>query len=605
MIRRSANMQRSMESSFGAVAHGSFAQRTSFAVMRRFTSAGVAGNLKQGTIMGVVLNTLCNVMGAGILSLPLAMHNASIVLGGILLLACCIIAAFASFMVACGCDATGKESFSEVLAFSMWPEKQYVARRFDPNTPTGKPDTANDEQACKDHAAGEARKRRFRRYMLVGIEIIMFLNNFGALIIYSRVIADSIPPVISNFMGGGGLWTNKMTWFVISGALFFPLTCVKSMEELKWTSLLGFVTILYVVILVIVRFFTYGSAGRAPSSEVHYATVSSDVLRTMSAYGVAWGYHYNVPYFYKELRDGTPKTFMRSVMIAFPIILGSYAVTGIMGYVMFGNAITLHGGDVINNFADDDVAANVGRLGLFFHFACVFPVLSVCARRGLHRLFMVALQEAAGSKLMAHIRRVQAFTVPTERDLLLPGAESNTEESTVASMQLHPEVADGVDNTPADSSVSREDQQNEEKEDEELENIEEEILDEDPGRPEDTTRFAIIVEAAVIVSCSVLLAIVVSGIDVVIDIIGTLFGITLMMCCPGLIGMCTFVSNIGETVEPTYGRAAGRKYSYFTDVSGAHSFHQVSPALAMISRCMVFGGGLLVVCGIVMMCVNS
>jgi amino acid permease len=576
---------------------GSFAQRTSFAMMRRFSSAGVSGNFKQGTIMGVVLNTLCNVMGAGILSLPLAMHNASIVVGSMLLLASAIVSSFATYIVACGCDATGKESFSEVLAFSLWPEREYDGRHTGSARRADEIEAGDEEQRCRaEHASEESRKKRLRRYMLVIVELIVFLNNFGALIIYSRVIADSIPPVISNFLGGGGIWTDKMTWFIISGALFFPLTCVRSMEELKWTSLLGFVTILYVVIIVIVRFFTFGPEGRAPSSEVHFTEVSSDVLRSVSAYGVAWGYHYNVPYFYKELRDGTPKVLMQSVVVAFPIILASYASVGILGYIMFGDAIAAHGGDIINNFADDDTAVNVGRLGLFFHFACVFPVLSVCARRGLHRLFMVGLQEAAGSGIMSHIRRLKG-AILTERDPLLPQVVSAT------SMHVQPE------HRGEEAGLSETQQRGGDDEeqclDETLDELQRELEDEDPGRPEDTTRFAIIVEAAVIVTCSVLLAIVVSGIDVVIDIIGTLFGITLMTTFPGIIGMCTFASDIGQNVAPVYGSPGTKKYSYFTSHEGVSTFQQVSPTMSMASRVMIVVGVLLVVSGIVMMCVNS
>lgn len=545
--------------------------------------------------MGVVLNTLCNVMGAGILSLPLAMHNASIVVGSILLLASAIVSSFATYMVACGCDATGKESFSEVLAFSLWPEKEYDGRHTG-NASADDLEAEVDEQRCRaEHASEEARKKRLRRYVLVIVELIVFLNNFGALIIYSRVIADSIPPVISNFLGGDGIWTDKMTWFIISGALFFPLTCVRSMEELKWTSLLGFITILYVVLLVIVRFFTFGSEGRAPSSEVHFTQVSSDVLKSVSAYGVAWGYHYNVPYFYKELRDGTPKVMMQSVVVAFPIILTSYASVGILGYIMFGNAITEHGGDVINNFADDDTAANVGRLGLFFHFACVFPVLSVCARRGLHRLFMVGLQELAGSGIMTQIRRLKG-TILTERDPLLPNDLSS------ASMQIRNDGQHPDQESPQPDA----DEAGGENLDETLHELQRELDDEDPGRPEDTTRFAIIVEAAVIVASSVFLAIVVSGIDFVIDIIGTLFGITLMTSFPGIIGMCTFVSDIGQTVTPAYGTTPnGKKFSYFTSHEGASTFQQVSPMMAIVSRVMIGVGVLLVVSGIVMMCINS
>ena len=46
-----------------------------------------------------------------------------------------------------------------------------------------------------------------------------------------------------------------MVYRVVCDLLWIELCC---MEELKWTSLLGVVTILYVVVVVVVRFFTVG-----------------------------------------------------------------------------------------------------------------------------------------------------------------------------------------------------------------------------------------------------------------------------------------------------------------------------------------------------------
>lgn len=593
----------------------SFSHRASLAVLRRFSAPGVGGEFRQGTVMGVTLNTLCNVMGAGILSLPLAMHHASVAVGLLLLTVCVITSVAASYFVACGCEVTGRESYAEVLAYSLWPEAQRsplptrrqnggVARRWSQRSSLAE---AEFTSAQHERAEEETRRKSNREWMLVLMEVIVFLNNFGALIIYSRVIADSIPPVVRHFLHGDGFWTDKVTWLLLSGCVFFFLSCVRSMEELKWTSLVGFGTILFVVVIVIMRFFTMEDE-RPPSSSIHWVGFSTETLKAMSSYGVAFGYHYNIPYFYKELRDRSPSHFMKSVAIAFPIIYSAYAATSVLGYLTFGSSIAGSGGDVINNYPVDDTLVNVGRLGLFFHFACVFPVLSVCARRGLHRLFMIAVVRCAGIVEAVKARR-SAFrdgdhrvplSAPNESTPLIvsTGEQEVVVPSSKKSFLPITQVVQPSDALHRSDVVSPATSPTCERE-----------ADADPGRPEDTTRMAIIVEAAVIVSLTVLIAGVVTGIDVVIDVIGTLFGLTLMLIVPGAIGIKTFEMKPSLSPTATGGRHVmdceekREGFTYFT--SSRHSFASANTVMVVLSWIVFCLGVAFVGCGFVMMIFNA
>jgi hypothetical protein len=55
---------------------------------------------------------------------------------------------------------------------------------------------------------------------------------------------------------------------------------------------------------------------------------------------------------------------------------------------------------------------------------------------------------------------------------------------------------------------------------------------------------SIIIEALIIVSCGTVLAAFVPGIGIVVEFIGTMFGIPLMLTFPGLIGYQIFDPNI-------------------------------------------------------------
>ncbi|KEG12409.1 putative amino acid permease-like protein [Trypanosoma grayi] len=500
------------EAPSGRMLHASIRQslpsRISAHVARRLSVFGVAEAPRNGTVAGAAINTLCNVIGAGVLSLPLAMYEASVTGAIVLMVYAALLAGFAAFAVIAGCDFTQRFSFTEVMAFTIYPSltfEEFCTK--DPNLLLEdfievEKGAMEMEELRRQYTESEIVRRKRRRIVTVVVEIIIFLNNYGALIIYSRVIADSIPLVVKSFLHGSGFLVTHAFWRITSGVIFFFLSCVRNMDELKWTSVLGFLTIFYIVVTVVVRYFTscgdppYPNVNPEDHGETNWYSVGTGIFRTMSTYGVAFSYHYNVPYFYRELADRTSMNMIKSVYISFPIIFSCYALTGVFGYLTFGNLVASSavGGDIVRNYPDDDPVVNVGRLGLFLHFACVYPILSVCARRGLHRLIMLALTWSA-----------QTTRIEEERECMQASNEGRERSSRI------------VNETSLEANIDR-----------------------DVGSPEDTTRLAIVLEALFLVGTTVLMSAVISGISVVIDFLGTLFGIFLMLTGPGLIAWFVF-----------------------------------------------------------------
>ena len=401
---------------------------------------GNLGSDRSATISSVVINTLCNIMGGGILALPMTMYSGSIAFCTIILLLCASGAAFAVYLLVYGCDATGKYSYAESLAHTLFP-----------NPPGVNP--------LEEGSSADASKRR--RWVVMGLELIVFLNNFGLLVIYQKVIQDSMPPVLEQ-IGAGDLLSSSQLWLWLPAVIFFAATCARHMEELKWSSMVGFVTILYVVMLTAVRLVTQVNVPQSDveaSREVNWLSLSFNSVAVMSSYATAFTYHFNVPYFYRELIDRRPAVMIDTVRRSFPIVTVCYFMTGFFGYLTFGALVanSSAGGNIMNNYPRDDTFVNVGRFGLFFHFASVFPVMSVCARRAAHR-FVCMWKHVDGD-----------------------------------------------------------------------------------GDPAVTTFNSILVEAAGIVLLSTLAAATLPGVDQIVSLIGTLFGIPLMFVLPGLIGMKIFV----------------------------------------------------------------
>lgn len=326
------------------------------------------------------------------------------------------------------------------------------------------------------------------------------------------------------------------------------------MEELKWSSLVGFFTIAYVVVVVVVRYFTY-RRGQHPAfspqqlhekDSVDYTSLSTRTFSALTLLGTCFSYQFNTPYFYRELKDRTRRKMMLSCLYAFPIILSCYVLTGLFGYLTFGALVgSAHaGGNIVNNYAADDALVNVARLGLFVHFVSVYPILSVSVRRGVHRLLLMV---ARGEQTTAN--EIGA----DEKQFLLNDEEQNGSSD------------------PNDS----------------------------------TARWAIVLEAFLIVTTSVALAAIVPGIGIVLEfggIFGYLFGLFVV---PGVIGLCIFAPGFGPACS------ASRALGYDEEHDGAapndvsslsfrstHAFAaQPSRSLRAISFVLLCCGGFLIVGG--------
>jgi amino acid permease len=761
----------------------SFAGRISHRVALGLSFANPSlAEARSGTLVGTTINTLCSVIGAGVLSLPLALYHSSVLVGLGLLLFLSFFAAFSVYLLVVGCDATGRYSITEVVAFALYPPQLWeeylyqkgrvqtsvspalrsapggggtrtasnasgglrtqprrgrsgedsgsssaqaggvsaeaagpatesVGSSFTPEAPstpyvshaatvrgtdnnmeqqhpaasTTAPDskgscrrshrhhqaaahygtnrsnssssnaqaggTEDDDDSnyygftstsayagLRDaYARQEWHHRRCRRIVTVLMEVVVFCSNYGTLVIYAKVIADSMPPVVSYVLHTDGIFTSKNFWLVAGGVVFFVLSCARNMEELKWSSLLGFLTIFYLVLMILYRYHThrvsdYPHVDPSNYGSIHWLRFSVKMLQTISTFGLAFSYHYNVPYFYKELQDRRPRRMMESIAIAFPVIIACYALTGVFGYLTFGNEVANKrvGGNIVSNYPKNDVPMNIGRLGLFAHFACVFPVVSICTRRGLHRLTMIALTwaeqsalmreaavaagailtdeeagratgapaEAAGSASAAPTVGETSPLLRTSSNAPLPSgyevfASSSPQQnanwlasggargpiatptpiSTVATSSLPPLAltASGghaYHSLPFSTNTAEQGEQSHLTQDGGPPGTVD--VDRDVGSPDLTTTLATVIEAAILVLTTVLIAGTVSGIDFVIHIIGTLFSVFIVMVAPGVVGWCVFSPNgpfgSATAAAVAYSTQQQQQQGYISDV---------------------------------------
>eukprot|EP00672_Neobodo_designis_P023247 CAMPEP_0174849170 /NCGR_PEP_ID=MMETSP1114-20130205/13934_1 /TAXON_ID=312471 /ORGANISM="Neobodo designis, Strain CCAP 1951/1" /LENGTH=615 /DNA_ID=CAMNT_0016083483 /DNA_START=35 /DNA_END=1882 /DNA_ORIENTATION=+ len=440
--------------------------------------SAVEEQIEVGTIGGTALNTTCNVIGAGVLALPLAAHNAGLGWAIILVIVMALVGAFAAYVIFVGCDRSGAFFLNEVFAIavvgrpvaaderpiaiptlkgSMAPESPLISQQprgstvaqttpltpaerasgFDNRCPEAQcPQGATAVPVAKEEPAadarkppepapktvshqsvpeGEKRRQQMRLTLSLLIDIVVFCNNYAMLAVYSRVIIDSIPPVLVQFLRvpHSSIWASEEFWCIAPGVIFFGLTSVRNMAELKWSSILGIATIMFAALAIVIEFGRFGYQGDYTPNDtrrVNTWAIHGTFPATLATLTVAYSYHFNAPIFYHELEDRSPRKMMQTVAISFPTIGTTYLVVAVFGYLSFGDHVAdgSAGGDVINNYLNTNTLINAVRLGLFFHFACVYPVMSVCVRHSFHRFALTAIgrrEEATHPDMPARVPR--------------------------------------------------------------------------------------------------------------------------------------------------------------------------------------------------------
>ena len=304
------------------------------------------------SIFSTSANILCTMIGGGILSLPLAFAQASVVPALIICLLGAFLASCSVYFMCKSCDATNIYSFRGLIIQSF---------------------SSLSPKLMGNLAEG-----------------LILLCNLTVLMIYTTVIKDSMPDLCLGVFGEG-VWTRDWFWVLICGGLFALLAPIRRLNELLIVSVLGFVAVIFVALVMYVRAagpWGHGGSQYVPEAKVVEAfRLSSGLLPAFSVVTAAYVFHMNVPPLYGELKNRSTGRMMLATVISVLIGAALYISVGLCGIYTFGRAEAMnprYGGNFLRHFTEKDVVANVGRAFIVLHMVCAFPIYAIVARRSWH-----------------------------------------------------------------------------------------------------------------------------------------------------------------------------------------------------------------------------
>eukprot|EP00474_Spongospora_subterranea_P002232 CRZ02690.1 hypothetical protein [Spongospora subterranea] len=268
----------------GETEDGRIQEEISTRVPKRFMSAG--------SMHSSVFNLSSAALGAGILSVPYAFRESGFILGiGLMVLSAAVTIYSINLLVCCR-DETRLSSYEDLSVYCF-----------------GK-----------------------RLSMIVDLSIILFC--FGCGVAYIVATHDILAPIIRHQFPDHPLLHNKGLIMSVSvTAIMFPLSLVEKMSSLRFSSLLGVLSISYLV-FAIVYDSAVGILSHGLPPLMHYAIRPGwSVFRALSIIMFAFTCQVNVFSIYTELQRPSIRRIRKVVRRSTSITSVFYLLVGLFGFL--------------------------------------------------------------------------------------------------------------------------------------------------------------------------------------------------------------------------------------------------------------------------------
>ncbi|KAI9835833.1 MAG: hypothetical protein M1837_003582 [Sclerophora amabilis] len=209
----------------------------------------------------------------------------------------------------------------------------------------------------------------FGRSGLIAISVAQWAFAFGGMIAFCVIVGDTIPhvmramfPSLSNISVLWLLTDRRAVIIIFILGISYPLCLyrdvAKASHPLAKASTLALVSMIIIVITVITQGIRVPTQDRG-SLGPGLLTVNSGVFQAIGVISFAFVCHHNSLLIYGSLKKPTMDRFARVTHYSTGISMLACLTMAVAGFLTFGDKTE---GNVLNNFAPDNVMVNVARL---------------------------------------------------------------------------------------------------------------------------------------------------------------------------------------------------------------------------------------------------
>ncbi|KAK3186149.1 hypothetical protein K4F52_005139 [Lecanicillium sp. MT-2017a] len=303
--------------------------------------AGYAG---QASRTSSIVNLLNTIVGAGTLTMPFVLSRMGIMLGVILVLWSGVTAAFGLYLQA-RCARYLDRGTASFFALS---------------------------QITYPNAA-------------VIFDAAIAIKCFGVGVSYMIIIGDLMPGVMEGITSHASQFPYLLSrhfWITAFMLLVIPLSFLRRLDSLKYTSIVALVSIGYLIVLVVYHFAVDPHASPEDIRVIEWAG-PIETLSTLPVVVFAYTCHQNMFSIVNEIKDNSPGNMVSVVGSSIGSAGVIYLLVAITGYITFGNSVV---GNIVMMYATG-IASTIGKAAIVILVLFSIPLQVHPCRASLDAVF--------------------------------------------------------------------------------------------------------------------------------------------------------------------------------------------------------------------------
>lgn len=208
------------------------------------------------------------------------------------------------------------------------------------------------------------------------------IQCFGCAISYLVLIGDLMPTIVEHvpFIDRE---SHRGFWILVSALLCGPLSFLKNLDSLKYTSVLGLAAIAYLALLVVGEYFVGHVPHKLRGEIVLVPSSLQGVFSTFLIIVFAYTGHQNMFSIINEAANNSLASMTR--LINFAVFCSSvlFILVGLTGYLTFGDKVD---GNVILLYPASWYST-IGRISIVFMVIFSFPLMFHPARISVNNIY--------------------------------------------------------------------------------------------------------------------------------------------------------------------------------------------------------------------------
>ena len=302
------------------------------------------------SVASAIVNLTKNLLGAGMLSLPMAFSLTGDYRIGLFLLTLVSIMSGSTFiMLGHACRLTGERTFRGLV------------------------------------------QSLFGGRLVWLVDLTIAFNSFFACLALLAVIGDFLSRSLTSYAGHA---VSRVPCVALIGFLvILPLCLLPRLESLKSFSAVGLIASSYAIGYVIVD-----SIKCQPLASPAEGTLAlhASTLKSWALFSTCFLGHYNAPKFFSELAH--PNQFTRFCAISYTLVALVYVLFAIAGYHRFGDSVH---GDVLESYTKVDGWLNAAWLSMGFGITFTYPLVFSALKEIFNERFRSSLSSNPNGSMIA------------------------------------------------------------------------------------------------------------------------------------------------------------------------------------------------------------